>query len=472
MHARLPCLHGAAIFLLTLESIGATSLMALTRRELLRELLAAGLTMGTAASILSGCGGNSASTSGGGTAASSGGASSGDATASAGGPIKIGFIPLTDCASVVMAHELGLYKKHGVDVTVEKQANWAVLRDKLSTNELQGAHCLFGMPFSTAAGVSEVKGDPLKIAMVLNNNGQATTLSKEAFPNVGYNDAAGFKKAVEALQKADKTPTFAMTYPGGTHDMWIRLTLANAGVDIKKVKIKVIPPPQMVANMAAKNMDGYNVGEPWGGKAVADGIGFTYIATQDLWQHHPEKALVVNNTFATTRRDDLKKVMMAVMEASQFLDDKAKFAANRAETAKKIGTTLYVNAKPEVIQARLVGDYNLGTKPGKMAFKDDTMLFHRGGETNYPRLGYGVWFLTQYQRFGLIDKAPAYEAMAKDVILTDLYKEVAKEMKVAVPDDDMAPFQVAADAGSFDPGKPEAALKQYATAFEKMSRLA
>lgn len=446
--------------------------MPLTRRELLRELLAAGLTLGAASTILSGCGGNSASTGSGASASSGGSGAAGGAGAAAGGPIKIGFIPLTDCASVVMAHELGLYKKYGVDVEVLKQPNWAILRDKLSTGELQAAHCLFGMPFSTASGVSSVKGDPLKIAMILSNNGQATTLSSEAFPNVGYNDGPAFKKAVEALRKSGKEPTFAMTYPGGTHDMWMHLTLVNAGIDPKSVKVKVIPPPQMVANMGAKNMDGFNVGEPWGGKAVADKIGFTYVATQDLWKQHPEKALVANSSFATTRRDDLKKVMMAVLEASKYLDDKAKFAANRTETAQKIGTTLYVNAKPEVIQGRLLGDYNLGTKPGTKKFSDDTMLFHRGGETNYPRLSYGIWFLTQYQRFGLLDKAPDYEAMAKDVILSDLYKEVATEMKIEMPDDDMKPFQIAADMGTFDPGKPGVALKQYAEAFEKKSKMA
>jgi nitrate/nitrite transport system substrate-binding protein len=437
----------------------------LTRRDLLRELMAVGLTASAASLVLSGCG-SDASTS------SSTASAGAESTSGGAGQIKIGFIPLTDCASVVMAQELGLFKKYGVDAVVEKQANWAVLRDKLSTGELQAAHCLFGMPFSTASGVSEVKGDALKIAMVLNNNGQATTLSKESFPNVAYNDAASFKKGVEALAKTGKTPTFAMTYPGGTHDMWMHLTLASAGIDPKSVKIKVIPPPQMVANMTAKNMDGYNVGEPWGGKAVADGVGFTYMATQDLWKQHPEKALVVNASFATQRREDLKKVMMAVLEASKYLDEQKSFAANRAKTATTLGTSRFVNAKPEVIQARLLGDYTLGTSPDKKSFKDDTMLFHRGGETNYPRTSYGVWFLTQYQRFGLLKSAPDYEAMCKEVILSDLYKEVAREMKIDVPDDDKKPLIVQADGGAFDPMKPEAALKQYASAFEKMQKMA
>ena len=157
--------------------------MSMTRRELLRELMCAGLTMTAAAGILSGCSGGNAATSG---------SSSASAVGSGGGsdkPIRIGFIPLTDCASVAMALELGLYKKHGLNnVTVEKQANWAVLRDKLSGGELEAAHCLFGMPFSLASGVSKVKGDPLKIAMTLSNNGQTTTLGTKAFAGVGYED--------------------------------------------------------------------------------------------------------------------------------------------------------------------------------------------------------------------------------------------------------------------------------------------
>jgi nitrate/nitrite transport system substrate-binding protein len=157
-----------------------------------------------------------------------------------------------------------------------------VVRDKLASGELHGAHCLFGMPFAAATKVSELRGDPLRIAMILNNNGQATTLSSKTFGGkVGYADFAAFKKAVDGV-RATKEPTFAMTFPGGTHDIWLHLMLAASGVDPKSVKIKPIPPPQMVANMEAGNMDGYNVGEPWGGVAAKKGVGFTFVATQTL----------------------------------------------------------------------------------------------------------------------------------------------------------------------------------------------
>jgi nitrate/nitrite transport system substrate-binding protein len=376
--------------------------------------------------------------------------------------IKLGFIPLTDCASVVMAHELGLFKKRGLTVTVEKQASWPVVRDKLASGELHGAHCLFGMPFAAATKVSELRGDPLRIAMVLNNNGQATTLSSKTFGGkVGYGDFAAFKKAVDAA-RATKEPTFAMTFPGGTHDIWLHLMLAASGIDPKSVKVKPIPPPQMVANMEAGNMDGYNVGEPWGGVAAKKGVGFTFIATQSMWKHHPEKAFVVGSKFAEERRDDLKKLMSAILEASKWMDD----MGNRAQAAKVIGGQQYVYAPSDVIDARLMGNYDLGGGLGTKTFGDDTMLFHRDGATNFPRYSHGIWFMTQYARFGRLPAIPAdVEQIARTVILQDLYREVATESGVAVPDDDMKPFTVQADKVEFDPKNPGAALPLYAAAF-------
>ena len=424
------------------------------RRDVVRTL-ALGVAGTASAGLLSGCAGAGAP------------ADSTQATARASNgddPIKLGFIPLTDCASVVMAHELGLYAKHGVNVVVEKQASWPVVRDKLASGELQGAHCLFGMPFAAATKVSELRGDPLRIAMILNNNGQATTLSSKTFGNrVGYGDFASFKKAVDEVRRT-KEPTFAMTFPGGTHDVWLHLTLAAAGVDPKSTKIKPIPPPQMVANMEAGNMDGYNVGEPWGGVAAKRGVGFTFVATQTLWKHHPEKALVVGARFADERRDDLKKVMAAILEASRWLDE----PANRAQAAKVIGGQQYVYAPADVIDARLAGNYDLGGGLGSRTFTDDMMLFHRGGETNFPRYSYGIWFMTQYARFGRLPALPPdADQIARTVILQDLYREVAKEQNIAVPDDDMKPFLVQADRGEFDPTNPSAALTHYASLFRE-----
>ncbi|HTH14042.1 MAG TPA: CmpA/NrtA family ABC transporter substrate-binding protein [Spirochaetia bacterium] len=372
-------------------------------------------------------------------------------------PIKIGFIPLTDSASVVMAQELGLYKKYGVDVVVEKQSSWANVRDKLLVGELAAAHCLFGMPFSVYEGIGGPKGKELKIAMLLSVNGQATTLSTTEFAGVGYGDLAGFKAAVEAL-KAKKEVTFAMTFPGGTHDLWLRYELAAAGVDLSSVKVITIPPPQMVANMKVGTMDGFNVGEPWGGVAVKQNVGFTWLATQDLWKDHPEKALVFNPDFVAAHRDQVKAIMKAVLEASAYVDD----PKNKAAVAKVIGGPAYVNAPADVIDARLSGAYDLGSGLGQKTFGDDTMKFSDGGKVNFPRLSYGIWFQAQYARFYPDKMAGAedFQAVSKKLILQDLYTEVAKEMKVPVPADDMKPITMKLDGVVFDPAKPLAAWKK------------
>ena len=370
-------------------------------------------------------------------------------------PVKLGFIPLTDCSPIVMAKELGLFKKYGVDVVVTKESSWANVRDKILTGELDGAHCLFSMPFSVYTGVGGKAGSEMKIAMMLNVNGQAITLSKDFCGKVGFKQMNKVAPVVAAKLKAEKEVTFAMTFPGGTHDLWLRNWLSLAGVNQKTVKIITIPPPQMVANMKVGNMDGFNVGEPWGGVAVAQGIGFTQIATQDIWKDHPEKALVVNKDFSAKRKSDLVKVMKAVMEACKWLD----VPANRKKAAAIIGKAPYVNAAAAVIENRLMGNYDLGCNQGTEIYDNDYMLFHKGGMVNYPRKSHAIWAMAQYVRFGYLNEAPDYKAIADKLILQDLYEEVAASMKVKVPTDDMKPFSLTMDKTVFDPKNPAAYLK-------------
>lgn len=370
-------------------------------------------------------------------------------------PIKLGFIPLTDCSPIVMAKELGLFKKYGVEVVVTKETSWANVRDKILTGELDGAHCLYTMPFSVYTGVGGKAGSEMRIAMMLNVNGQAITLSNDFCGKVGFKQMNKVTPVVAAKLKAEKEVTFAMTFPGGTHDLWLRNWMSVAGLNQKSVKIITIPPPQMVANMKVGNMDGYCVGEPWGGVAVKQGIGFTQIASQDIWKDHPEKALVVNKEFSETRREDLKKVMKAIMEACIWLDN----PANRKKAAAIIGRAPYVNAPADVIEGRLMGDYNLGCNQGTEVYSNDYMLFYKGGTVNYPRKSYAIWAMAQFVRFGYLKEEPNYKAIADKLILQDLYEEVAKSMKIKIPTDDMKPFSLTMDKTVFNPANPSAYLK-------------
>jgi nitrate/nitrite transport system substrate-binding protein len=212
-----------------------------------------------------------------------------------------------------------------------------------------------------------------------------------------------------------------------------------------------VPPPQMVQNMTVGNVKGYCVGEPWNAVAVAQDIGFTTLATQDLWLNHPEKALVVNEAFSKNTDDTLADVMAAILKASKWLDD----PVNRSAAADTLGVEKYVNAKPDDIRGRLTGVYELGAGLGTKDFAGEQMQFFRDGKTNMPRRSYGIWALAQYQRLGLLTEVPDYKALTDSLILSDLYKQVATAEGIEIPDDDMAPFDLRLDKVTFDPNKPE-----------------
>jgi len=367
--------------------------------------------------------------------------------------INIGFIPLTDCASIVMAEELGYFKKYGVEVNVVKQASWAAVRDGLLSGDLHASHLLYSLPLSVYTGVGGAPGKEIPIAMVLDNNGQAITLSTSLAAAAGT-DLKKSGAAINAMIAAKKAPTLAVTFPGGTHDIWMRYWLAAMGVPQSKVGIIVVPPPQMVANMKVGNMDGFCVGEPWGGVAVDQGIGFTALTTQQLWKNHPEKVLGLNKDFSA-RTDEVKAVMRAVLDASAWLDS----LPNRRAASKVISASRYVNAPEDVIRDRLEGRYQMGAGQGTRQFLGDQMMFSRSAQTNAPRHAHAIWFLAQYVRFGLLKQAPDYQAVANRLLMTDLYAQVAKEAGLKVPADDMTPFTVTLDHAKFDPRNPAAYIK-------------
>jgi nitrate/nitrite transport system substrate-binding protein len=208
--------------------------------------------------------------------------------------VKIGFIPLTDCASVVMAAELGIDKKYGVKIVPSKEASWPGVRDKLVNGELDFAHVLYGLIYGVQLGIGGPKKD-MAVLMNLNRNGQAITLSKK-LADAGAVDGASLAKVMAANPREY---TFAQTFPTGTHAMWLYYWMAANGINpMKDAKVITVPPPQMVANMRVGNMDGFCVGEPWNHRAIIDGIGVTATTTQDVWKDHPEKVLGTTAEFA------------------------------------------------------------------------------------------------------------------------------------------------------------------------------
>ena len=342
--------------------------------------------------------------------------------------VKIGFIPLTDCASIVMASVLGFDKKYGVKITPSKEASWAGVRDKLVNGELDMAHVLYGLIYGVHLGVSGPKKD-MAVLMTLNNNGQAITLSKK-LADKGAVDGPSLAK-VMASDKRDYT--FAQTFPTGTHAMWLYYWLAASGINpFKDAKAITVPPPQMVANMRVGNMDGFCVGEPWGHRAIMDGIGITAVTTQDIWKDHPEKTLGTTAEFVKKYPNTTRAVMMAVLEASRWIDAGLQ---NKLKMAETVADKSYVNTGVDAINQRILGRYQNGL--GKTWDDPNHMKFFNDGSVNFPYLSDGMWFLTQHKRWGLLKDHPDYLGVAKQINQVELYKQVASTMKISVPKDAM-----------------------------------
>ncbi|MDT7836010.1 CmpA/NrtA family ABC transporter substrate-binding protein [Aquabacterium sp. OR-4] len=342
--------------------------------------------------------------------------------------VRIGFIPLTDCASVVMASVLGFDKKYGIKIIPTKEASWAGVRDKLVNGELDMAHVLWGLIYGVQMGVSGPKKD-MAILMNLNHNGQAITLSKK-LADKGAVDGASLAKLMAAEKREY---TFAQTFPTGTHAMWLYYWLASVGVNpMKDAKVITVPPPQMVANMRVGNMDGYCVGEPWGHRAIIDGIGITATTTQDIWKDHPEKALGTTGDFAKKYPNTCRAVIMAILEASRWIDAGLQ---NKMKMAETVADKAYVNTSVDAINQRILGRYQNGL--GKTWDDPNHMKFFNDGVVNFPYLSDGMWFLTQHKRWGLLKDHPDYLAVAKQVNQTELYKQAASALKVNLPKSDM-----------------------------------
>ena len=342
--------------------------------------------------------------------------------------IKIGFIPLTDCASVVMASVMGFDKKYGLKITPTKEASWPGVRDKLINGELDAAHVLYGMIYGVQMGIGGPKKD-MSVLMTLNANGQAITLSKK-LADLGVKDGASLKALMD---KEKREYTFAQTFPTGTHAMWLYYWMAANGINpMKDAKIITVPPPQMVANMRVGNMDGYCVGEPWNARAIVDKIGFTGTTTQAIWKDHPEKVLGTTAEFVERYPNTARAMTSAVLEASKFIDASAE---NRKKTAETIAAKSYVNTEVDVILGRMLGQYEDGL--GKSWTDADSMKFYNNGLVTFPYLSDGMWFLTQHKRWGLLKEHPDYLDVAKKVNRIDVYKAAALAADVPLPASEM-----------------------------------
>ena len=341
--------------------------------------------------------------------------------------VNFGIIALTDCSPIVIAHEKGLFKKYGINSTVTKGASWAAIRDSLSNGDIQATHMLLGMPIASTMGLGGAPKKPMIAPWIMNRNGQSISLAKSLKGKVAA-DPKALKPLVDAAKTAGSPMTFAMTFPPGTHAMWLRYWLAAGGINPgdaagagADISLITIPPPQMVANMQAGKMDGFCVGEPWNGKTIKDDIGFTAINTQAIWKDHPEKVCAFTEEFAAKNPKTVKAVLKALHEASVWLD----VMENRVEQATIVSAPTYINCPAEALLPRLQGKYDMGD--GRK-FRDPDYMIFSSRNCNYPQPKYAKWWLTQLRRWGFTDGAPDYEGVAKQVMRSDIYEEAMKEI--------------------------------------------
>jgi nitrate/nitrite transport system substrate-binding protein len=367
--------------------------------------------------------------------------------------VRIGFIPLTDCSSVVMAAVQKFDEKYGIKIIPTKEASWAAVRDKLVNGELDAAHVLYGLIYGLQLGIGGPQKD-MNILMALNNNGQAITLSNQ-LKDKGATDGTSLAKLVA---KKEKEYTFAQTFPTGTHAMWLYYWLAANGIDpFKDVKNITVPPPQMVANMRVGNMDGFCVGEPWGNRAIVDNIGFTAVTTQEIWVDHPEKVLGTSADWVAKNPNTARAMTAAIIDAGRWIDASL---SNKQKTAETVAQKSYVNTDADVIVARMLGRYSNGL--GKTWDDKNAMKFFNDGAVNFPYLSDGMWFMTQHKRWGLLKEDADYLAVAKKVNRIDIYKQAAAAVGgVSLPKSDMRTSKLI-DGVVWDGKDP----KKYAASFK------
>jgi len=348
--------------------------------------------------------------------------------------INLGFMALSDCASVVVAATQGFAQPYGLTLNLKRQASWANLRDKLVSGELDAAHSLYGLIYAVHLGIGGVAPTDMAVLMGLNQNGQSLNLSR-GLQNLGVNSPEALDRHVH--QSRAKL-TFAQTFPTGTHAMWLYYWLASQGIHpLQDVDSVVVPPPQMVAHLQAGRIDGFCVGEPWAASAVQQDLGFTIATSQTIWPDHPEKVLGCTREFVEQYPNTARALVMAILEASRFIEASSE---NRRSTAHLLSATEYLDAPVACIEPRFLGEYADGL--GNRWQDPHALRFHGHGEVNLPYLSDGMWFMTQFRRWGLLRSDPDYLAVARQVQQLQLYRDAATAIGVAAWGTDMRSAQL------------------------------
>jgi nitrate/nitrite transport system substrate-binding protein len=400
--------------------------------------------------------------------AAAGAALPGGAFAQGAGPetktAKLGYIALTDAAPLIVAKEKGFFAKYGMpDVEVLKQASWGATRDNLvlggEANGIDGAHILTPLPYLMTTGKVTQNSVPAPMVILarLNLDAQAISVANEHKELKLGTSAAPLKEAFAKKRAAGGDPKVAMTFPGGTHDLWLRYWLASGGIDPDKdVSTIVVPPPQMVANMKVGTMDAFCVGEPWNAQLINQKLGYTAVNTFEIWNKHPEKSLGMRAAWVDKNPRAAQALLTAVLEAQIWCDK----LENREEMCKILGTRAWFNVPVADILPRQRGEYDYGLDGKVQKDSPGIMKFWRDN-ASFPFKSHDLWFLTENIRWGKFDAGLDAKGLIEKVNRSDLWRDSAKALGVPpseIPTSDSRGKETFFDGKVFDPADPQAYL--------------
>jgi nitrate/nitrite transport system substrate-binding protein len=349
--------------------------------------------------------------------------------------LKVGFIPITCATPIIMSQPMGFYARQGLNVDVVKTAGWAVVRDKTINKEYDAAHMLSPMPLAITLGVG-ARPLPYTMPAVENINGQAITLAIKHKDRKDPKSWKGFK--------------FAVPFDYSMHNYLLRYFVAEHGLDPDRdIQIRSVPPPEMVANLRADNIDGFLAPDPVNQRAVYDGVGYIHTLTKDIWLGHPCCAFAASKEFVTTMPNTYRALLKAIMEATAF----ASKAENRKQIAEAIAPANYLNQPVTVVEQVLTGTFadglgNIRKEPNRIDFDP------------FPWHSFAVWILTQMKRWGQIKGEVDYAKVAREVYLATDAAKLMREVGMKPPTTTSKKFTVMGK--EFDPAKPEAYLAGFA----------
>ena len=375
--------------------------------------------------------------------------------------IRLGFIALTDAAPLIIALEKGYFQKHGLtQVEVVRQASWGSTRDNLvrgsAAGGIDGAHILSPMPYLMAAGTI-TSGQPLAMNILarLNVNGQGISLAN-IYRSVGLKSEKLKEQAEQAKSKGPgRKLKVAMTFPGGTHDLWIRYWLAAGGINPDTdVSMFVVPPPQMLANLKTGTMNMLCVGEPWNAQIIRRNVGHSALTTGQLWQDHPEKALAMRADWVERYPRATKAMLMAVLEAQIWCED----LANKEEMCQIVSARKYFNVPVKDILERAKGNFDFGN--GQILNNSPYRMKFWQNSASYPYQSHDLWFLIENIRWGYLPADTNTQDLIKQVNREDLWREAAQAIarEQVIPKSTSRGIETFFDGVQFDPENPSAYL--------------